>query len=252
MEHPKTIVVIDDEERICQSFERVLSKDGHRVEAFTDERQALARVFAGGVDLVISDLMMPQMTGVDILKAMNARSIKTPLVMITGYATTENAMETMRLGAIDYLPKPFTVDELKSVVARGLKSSDVDRAKLPAAPRGTFEIRGHSWVRRCDNGDAIVGAHPFILACCGRVTGVELPMEEDELIQGGACGKLIVEDSRVPLRLWAPISGDVKAVNGRVAEDPALLAAAPFTDGWLLRLRPLRIETELKNLKPAE
>ncbi|OPZ06231.1 MAG: Transcriptional regulatory protein TcrA [candidate division BRC1 bacterium ADurb.BinA364] len=248
MSEPKTIVVVDDEPRICQSFEKTLGQEGYRVETFTRERAALDRILSGGADLVVSDLMMPEMTGVEILKAMNEARVKTPMVLITGYATTDNAMETMRLGAVDYLPKPFTVDELKSVVKRGLAAGEVDLSQLPQPPAGAYVIQYHSWAREEAKSVYAIGAHPFLLRCCGRIVGVELPMEEDDLMQGGAFGKLQVEGSRVPLRLWAPLSGDVIETNPLAETDPASIAADPYGAGWLIKVRPSNLEEELAGL----
>ena len=248
MGNQKTILVIDDEIRICQSFEKALAREGYHVVAFTDGNQALERMKASGVDLVVSDLMMPEKTGLDVLREMREHGIETHLVMITGYASIENALETMRSGAVDYLPKPFTVAELKAVVARGLRASEVNMDELPAPPTGTCEIPNHSWARKGENEEMIVGVHPFVLKCCGRITEVELPMEEDELVQGGAFGKLVADDHRVPIRLWSPISGDVQVTNSRAVEDPSILAKDPYENGWLLKMKPSDLEENLKAL----
>jgi glycine cleavage system H protein len=170
--------------------------------------------------------------------------------MITGYASIDNALETMRLGAIDYLPKPFTVAELKAVVARGLCAAEVDVSTLPLPPEGTYEIPHHSWVRRAEGDLVAVGVHPFILRCCGPITEIELPMEEDELVQGGAFGKLVVADSRIPIRLWAPVAGDVKATNVDALAKPAIVTQDPYGDGWLLKMKPSDLEANLEALVP--
>ena len=248
MSEPKTIIVVDDEVRICESFQRALSKQGYRVDSCTSAREALDRLKAGDVDLVVSDLMMPERTGADLLRDMREEGLTTPLVMITGYASIDNALETMRLGAVDYLPKPFTVAELKAVVARGLCASEVEPSQLPAPPPGTYEIPSHSWVRRAEGENVVVGVHPFVLKCCGRVTEIELPMEEDELVQGGAFGKLLADDSRVPIRLWCPVSGDVKATNSRAVETPSIVADDPYGAGWLLKMKPAKLDADLAAL----
>ena len=248
MSEKMRIVVVDDEARICQSFERALGKEGYLVESFTTGQEALERLKAGDVDLVVSDLMMPEMTGQDLLKAMREAGIDTPLIMITGYASVDNALESMRLGAVDYLPKPFTVAELKAVVARGLCASAVDRSQLPQPPPGTYEIPQHSWARKIEGDLVLVGVDPFVLNCCGPITEVQLPIEEDELVQGGPFGKLVARDSHVPIRLWSPVSGDVKAINTRAVKEPSLLADDPYGKGWLLKMKPSNLKEELKAL----
>lgn len=248
MTDKKTILVIDDEERICQSFEKALAREGYDVISFTDGSNALERMKEGGIDLVVSDLMMPEKTGLDILQEMREGGIETNLVMITGYASIENALETMRHGAVDYLPKPFTLAELKGVVARGLCASEINPEDMPKPPAGTYEIRNHSWMRKTGDDEVVVGVHPFVLRCGGRITEVELPMEEDELVQGGAFGKLQIEESRVPVRLWSPVSGDVKETNSKAVENPVLVTEDPYGAGWLLKLKPTHYEENLKFL----
>jgi CheY-like chemotaxis protein len=248
MSEPQKVIVVDDEARICQSFERALNKQGYAVESFTSAPAALDRLEKGDVDLVVSDLMMPEMTGLDLLKAMRDKGIGTHLIMITGYAHVENALESMRLGAIDYLPKPFTLAELKAVVARGLCAGNVDPGQLPAPPKGSHEIPNHSWVRTDDTGDVLVGVHPFVLQCCGKITEIELPVEEDELVQGGAFGKIIVESDRVPIRLWSPVSGHIKENNTRAVENPSMIKDDPYGEGWLLKVSPSNLQEDLKPL----
>jgi CheY-like chemotaxis protein/glycine cleavage system H lipoate-binding protein len=244
----KTILVIDDEIRICQSFERALVKEGYQVLTYTRSTEALERLKTGGVDLIVSDLMMPDKTGLDVLKEIRDQAIETHLVMITGYANIENALETMRLGAVEYLPKPFTVAELKAAVARGLRAGEINPAALPAAPKGTYEIVRHSWTRKGEGREMLVGVHPFVLACCGRITEIELSMEEDELIQGGAFGKLVADDHRVPIRLWCPITGCAKTANARAVEQPSVVAADPYGAGWLLKVEASNLEHDLPSL----
>ena len=242
------ILVIDDQIGICHSIEKVLGRKGYRVESYLSGGEALERIKAGGVDLIISDLMMPERTGLDVLKDMHATGITTPLVVITGYGSIGNSLESLCLGAVDYLPKPFTMDELGTAVSRGLRAARIDPGTLPVPPRGTFEIRHHTWVRRTDGQEVLVGVHPFKLKCCGTVRELDLANDGDELIQGCFCGKLVTGDEPVPALLWSPISGVVKAVNRQAVEDPALMAADPYGKGWLMRITPFDFEENLKAL----
>jgi CheY-like chemotaxis protein len=251
MADPPTIVVIDDQIGVCRSIEKVLGRKGYRVESFLDGGEALARLKAGGVDLVISDMMMPERTGLDILKQMQAAALSAPMIVITGYGSIANSLESLCVGAVDYLPKPFTTEELHAAVLRGLCAARVDASTLPAAPRGTLAIRNHTWARRTADQQILVGLHPFKLRCCGAVRGLELPHEGDELIQGGTCGKLLCDDGPVPLWLWCPVSGQVRAVHRQLIEQPALLTADPYEQGWLLRMLPYNLEKDLNILVEA-
>jgi two-component system response regulator PilR (NtrC family) len=115
------ILVVDDEASMREFLEILLRKQGHRVHAAPDVKAALARVADGGVDLVITDLRLGQQSGIDVLRRVKEVSPTTEVVMVTAFATTENAIQAMKLGAYDYVLKPFKVDELKLVVEKALE-----------------------------------------------------------------------------------------------------------------------------------
>jgi two-component system response regulator PilR (NtrC family) len=116
-----SILVVDDEASMREFLEILLSKQGHRVSVAADAAAALRRVEEGGVDLVVSDLRLGADSGIDVLRAVKERSPATEVVMVTAFATTENAIHAMKLGAYDYVLKPFKVDELVLVVQKALE-----------------------------------------------------------------------------------------------------------------------------------
>src|SRR5512145_2007664 len=115
------ILVVDDEASMREFLEILLGKQGHRVDAASDVKGALARVAEGGVDLVITDLRLGGDSGIDVLRKVKEVSPATEVVMVTAFATTENAVQAMKLGAYDYVLKPFKVDELRLVVEKALE-----------------------------------------------------------------------------------------------------------------------------------
>jgi two-component system response regulator PilR (NtrC family) len=115
------ILVVDDEASMREFLEILLGKQGHRVEAAADVKGALARVAEGGVDLVITDLRLGGDSGIEVLRRVKETSPATEVVMVTAFATTENAIQAMKLGAYDYVLKPFKVDELRLVVEKALE-----------------------------------------------------------------------------------------------------------------------------------
>jgi two-component system response regulator PilR (NtrC family) len=115
------ILVVDDEASMREFLEILLGKQGHRVQAASDVTGALARVADGGVDLVITDLRLGGESGIDVLRRVKEVSPATEVVMVTAFATTENAIQAMKLGAYDYVLKPFKVDELRLVVEKALE-----------------------------------------------------------------------------------------------------------------------------------
>jgi two-component system response regulator PilR (NtrC family) len=116
-----TILVVDDERSMREFLEILLGRLGHTVATADGLAAATARLAGGDVDLVITDLRLGNESGLDVLRAAKAAGPATEVVMVTAFATTENAVQAMKLGAYDYLLKPFKVDELKLVVGKALE-----------------------------------------------------------------------------------------------------------------------------------
>lgn len=115
-----TIVIIDDEENMGIILSRILQNEGYHVTAFHDSATAMAHVQATPPDLVITDMRMPGLTGLDVLRATREASPDTGVIVMTAYATVEKAVECMREGAYDYITKPFKSDELLLTVSKAL------------------------------------------------------------------------------------------------------------------------------------
>lgn len=115
------ILVIDDEINICTRCVKILSKTGWHVTYALDGYEALKLMDEGPFDLIITDLKMSSMGGMEVLRRVKAIHPDTMVIVITGYATVSSAVEVMKLGASDYLPKPFTPDELRGVVKHVLR-----------------------------------------------------------------------------------------------------------------------------------
>jgi len=115
------VVVIDDDEAIRISCRRILSREGYAVEIFERAAEGLARVREATPPLLLVDLKMPEMDGFAVLEEVRRTDPGVVVVVITGYATIATAVLAMKAGAYDFLPKPFTPDELRLVVERGLE-----------------------------------------------------------------------------------------------------------------------------------
>lgn len=125
------VLVIDDAPVVLDAINRVLAEEGLRVAVAADGESALAHPAAATCRLVLLDLMLPDRSGVDVLRAFRGRRPDLPVVIITGYATRESARRAVEEGAADYLPKPFEESELLAVVRRALG----DRAGAPEEGR---------------------------------------------------------------------------------------------------------------------
>lgn len=119
-----TVLFIDDDPRSGELFARFARREPFAVEVFRDPRQALARLGqAPAPALIISDLKMPGMNGIELLQAVRARHPRLPFILITGYSTMDDAIEALRLGATDFIKKPFEMDELLGLVREQLERS---------------------------------------------------------------------------------------------------------------------------------
>jgi DNA-binding NtrC family response regulator len=115
------ILVVDDELIVCESCQRILEEEGYEVEVALSGQEAFEKMKESVFDIVITDLKMPTLDGIDVLKYIRKEFPDTIVIMITGFSTVETAVEAMKLGAFDYIPKPFTPDEVSVVVKKALE-----------------------------------------------------------------------------------------------------------------------------------
>jgi DNA-binding NtrC family response regulator len=117
----KRILIVDDEEIVVRSCLRILSGDEFEIESAGNGLEALAKVAEKDYDMLILDIMMPKMNGIEVLQRVKETHPDVDVIMITGLNEIETAVKAMKLGAFDYLPKPFDPEELELVVARALE-----------------------------------------------------------------------------------------------------------------------------------
>ncbi len=132
MESRGNILVVDDEPGIREFLEIMLRKQGYGVETAADGVEALELLEDRRFDLVIVDIQMPKMNGIEFLREFKKKETEIPVIMITAFASHETAIEAMKLGAYDYITKPFKVDEIKLVIAKALdkKNLEIENRRL--------------------------------------------------------------------------------------------------------------------------
>ena len=119
------ILVVDDEAIVCESCARILLEEGYEVECTLSGKEAFEKMRANPFDVVITDLKMPGVDGMDVLKTLHKDYPDAVIIMITGFSTVETAVEAMKLGAFDYIPKPFTPDEVSIVVKKAIEKRNL-------------------------------------------------------------------------------------------------------------------------------
>ena len=118
---PPRVLAVDDEEVVCESIRRVLAQEGYNVTTTTSSRHGLELVQKESYDLLLLDIKMPDIDGIELLRATRAASPDTEVLIVTGYATIDTAVEAMKLGAFDYLEKPVSPPQLIVAAARALE-----------------------------------------------------------------------------------------------------------------------------------
>ena len=131
------ILIVDDSRDTLEVLQRNLSAEGYKVYTAPGAVEAISILQAAPVDLVITDLKMPRASGLDLIRHVRENYKNTEVMMITGYATIEGAVEAVKTGADEYLPKPFTDEELLSAVKRSLDRLQLRKAGQTEAPRPT-------------------------------------------------------------------------------------------------------------------
>jgi PAS domain S-box-containing protein len=121
------ILVVDDEKIMREGAERILTKEGWKATIAENGERGLELIKDGKFRILLLDLMMPGISGMDVLKTVRESQPELLVIVITGYATIENAVEAMKRGAYDFIPKPFTPDQLRIVVRRALEKLNLER-----------------------------------------------------------------------------------------------------------------------------
>ena len=125
-----TILIIDDEPKMAEILKRVLSKQGYEVVTTSEPKQGLEILQSQPVQIILCDLKMPGMDGIEVLERAKQIQPQAEFIMMTAYATAQTAVESMKKGAYDYLIKPFPMDELKILLARVLKTKTLQEENV--------------------------------------------------------------------------------------------------------------------------
>ena len=140
-----TILIADDEELIRHVLQDTLTEHGYQVEAVADGAQAWSALQERAFDLAFVDIRMPDVNGLDLLQKTQEASIDLPIIIMTGQTTLTNAIEAMKRGAFDYLPKPFDLDDVHALVSRALEAKRLNveaEQPLPALHGRNEQIIG--------------------------------------------------------------------------------------------------------------
>ena len=268
LDNPKArILAVDDEEIILSSFRKILVLAGYSIDTVETGSEALGLIRKNDYDFIFTDLKMPEMDGVELTKAAKHLRPDIDIIVITGYASIETAVETVSFGAMAYIEKPFTEDELLAFVKKALikRQDNLEknmRHKIRLVKPGTresdskFELNvpagifispQHAWARILSNGAVQIGLDDLVRKVFDKMEQVELPALNKQVTKGDTLFSIGYGDYN--LAIPAPLSGRVIAVNTEHAEHPEWLAVKPFELSWMCRIEPSNLAGELPGLK---
>ncbi|MDP3244268.1 MAG: response regulator, partial [bacterium] len=268
VKEPKArILAVDDEAIILDSFRKILVVAGYSIDTVEKGREALGLIRKHDYDFVFTDLKMPEMDGLEVTKAVKHLRPDIDVIVITGYASIETAVETMKYGAMDYVQKPFTEDELIDFFNKcRIKRKDrIERQMKPTVrlitpstkesgskrefnvPAGIFISRNHTWVNMEMNGTARVGIDDFVRKTMAKIDGVELPKLNTKIGKGEPL--FSIRHGSHTINISSPISGKVTLLNEEHVEHPEWIASKPFELSWMCCIDPSNLTEELPSLK---
>ncbi|MCX7909750.1 MAG: response regulator [Ignavibacteria bacterium] len=248
------ILVIDDEQIVLDSIKRILKNDEtYEIETTLSSVEALKIIPFFNPNIILTDLMIPEIDGLELLKKVKEIDDKIIVIMITGYATINTALQAMQFGAFDYIAKPFTREELRKVIERAasLVYSQVKSGiKSPLQKEIIGNIRGigqYSWLMMNDEGLVVLGVERALLYSIGKIQTVYLPSVGDEIRQGSVYFQIFSSDLRTQ-SIFSPLSGTVMEVNENVLKNPEIAVRDPYGEGWLVKIKPSNFEEDMKTL----
>lgn len=257
------ILVIDDEQVIVDAVIKICSLDDYTVETALNVKSAIEKISKNYYPIIICDIMMPDGDGFQILDELRKRNIESVVIMMTGYSTVENAVNSLYKGSIDFIPKPFTVDELLNSLYRANKYQLIKaKQKQLSAQRLTDELLyvscpvkylrlGYAtWMFQEREGSVLIGVCDMFLKTIDSIIDIEFMNPEEELFQGISCATIKSQDERQH-KLLSPISGRIVEVNETLKHNISLIEKDPFFEGWIYRVIPTDLDYEIKKLVPC-
>ncbi len=266
--NPKArILCVDDEPIVLDSFRKILVLEGYNVDTVETGQEALGLIQKHSYDFVFTDLKMPFMDGVEVTKAVKHLRPDIDVVIITGYATVKTAVECMKYGAMDYVEKPFTENELIEFTNKLLikRQEQIKKQLQPkvhithfpdstgleqgefAIPGGVFIAENHAWIAIDPEGLVKVGIDDFAKKLIGKVDGVEFPNLGMEVKTGQVLFSIKQGNKSIPFK--SPISGKVVKINKKLSEDFEKLDITPYEQNWICAIDANNLDFELKKLK---
>lgn len=256
------ILIIEDEKIVIESVKKILIPEGFKVDDTFDVEHALGKLKQNKYKLILTDLMLPKISGLKLIEIVNEKYSDIPIIMITGFATLENAVQSLKAGAFDFIPKPFAFEELLGVVYRAKKYAEM-RAALKQEDQFVerlhhqrnnndnfkkyYSLGKHLWAKLDRDGSAKLGIGEIFHKIIGKIQKVEFPPVNQIINQGNVLVRIYGQEQLLHT-VWSPLSGKVIENNQKIKSNKNSNNKNLFLQDWLVCIIPTNLEEELVNL----
>lgn len=248
------VLVVDDEVRIQKACQRLLTEEGCDVEIAENGIKGLEMIDEKHFDIILLDLMMPGMSGLDVLTDVKAHHPDTVVIIITGYATLEHSIETMKKGAFDFLSKPFSPTELRLVIAKAIESIRTlqDIATEKSRMRVMINTLSNG-VLTTDNQKKIALANPAFLKMIGCRTTSVIGHKVSEFIKDSRLLDMIDQAIQQPEDTFSEITDEIAMPFSKEDKDMIIgVRCIPFRDRLNRNLGSITVFNDITALKKID
>jgi CheY-like chemotaxis protein/glycine cleavage system H lipoate-binding protein len=241
------ILVLDDDPIITLSCKRILGAEGYSISTVEKGEDALNKLAKEDFDLLISDVRLPDINGMEVLKESRILKPKTDVVIITGYPTLDDAKESTRLGALEYIEKPFTPDFMLNAAkkvfdTRGwiLRQAFIDDFRDSVSPVKDNEnpvifYKDGTWAKPYKDGLWEIGCDLRYWMLTGNLMYVEFIKNMERFVAGQSFARLYSSSGKGS-DLLSPMNGELKEINMKANDVMCALIKDHLSEGWLLWL----------------
>ena len=248
------VLVVDDEKRIRDGCQSILTGEGFEVGLAENGYAGLKKIEEEHFDIILLDLMMPGLRGIDLLEHVKARHPDTLVIVITGYATLEHAVEAMKKGAFDFVSKPFSPEDLRTVIGRAIEYirslEDIAHEK---SRMGTLINHLSDGVMAADGQKQVALANPAFLKLTGYRGESPIGLPVKNLIQNERLLQLIDEALSMPAEQFVELTEEFD--QGALADDKEIVLAVrcvPFRDRLYRNLGTVTVIHDITALKKMD
>ena len=253
MKNQSSILIVDDEQIICDSCNRILTKEDYRVDTDTNPNNGYQKALANHYDLILLDLNMRDMDGIQFLTKLRKDKPDVPVIIITGYPTKETKEESKSLGVLNYILKPFKPSEILDPVNSVIKQTLQEQMKVIAKAEKkekllewtslhkNYFFYKNGWLQQSPNNYVRIGGH-FPVLINEPISSIKLAEVNDEIFRGFPIAEISFANNTKVI-IPSPISGKVVEINNELKKNPSIIEGEK--NNWIATFLPDHLEEDL-------